>query len=92
MQRVESEPIPTLVLLGALLPLAGGEDVLRADRATEMWSRVPIYIVTADLRLLQRPASLAPDAPQANGVIEKGVEAIHKLRELFEKYREKTTG
>ena len=91
-QRLECEPIPTLVLLDALLPLVAGAQVLQAARSNEKWARVPIYIVTADLRVIQSAASLAPNDALADGVIEKGAQAIQKLRELFEKYREKSSG
>lgn len=90
--RLERGPIPSLVLLDSLLPNAGGDEIVQAARSNPNWARVPIYIVTADLRRVQRPASLIPDALQADGVIEKGPQAIHRLRELFEKYGENTPG
>jgi CheY-like chemotaxis protein len=91
-QRLEREPLPTLVLLDSRLPHATGDEILLAARAHENWLHVPIYLITADLRAVQRLKTLAPDAPHADGVIEKGAESIHKLRELFEQYREKPAG
>jgi CheY-like chemotaxis protein len=88
-QRLEREPIPTIVLLDSRLPHANGDEILQAARAHEKWSRVPIYLITADLRAAQRLKTFAPDAPHADGVIEKGAESIHKLRELFEQFRQK---
>ena len=88
-QRLEREPIPSMLLLDSRLPHANGDEILLAARAHEKWSQVPIYMITADLRGAQRLKTFAPDAPHADGVIEKGAESIHKLRELFEKYREK---
>jgi CheY-like chemotaxis protein len=92
LQRFEREPIPTLLLLDSRLPHASGDEILLAARAHEKWSRVPIYVITADLRGAQRLRTFAPDAPHADGVIEKGAESIRRLRELFEKYREKPAG
>ena len=92
LQRLEREPIPTLLLLDSRLPHASGDEILLAARAHEKWFGVPIYVITADLRGAQRLRTFAPGAPHADGVIEKGAESIHKLRELFEKYREKPEG
>jgi CheY-like chemotaxis protein len=92
LQRLEREPIPTLLLLDSRLPHASGDEILMAARAHKKWSRVPIYVITADLRGAQRLRTFAPGAAHADGVIEKGAESIHKLRELFEKYREKPAG
>ena len=92
LQRLEREPIPTILLLDSRLPHASGDEILLAARAHEKWSRVPIYVITADLRGAQRLRTFAPGAPHADGVIEKGAESIHKLRELFEQYREKPAG
>ena len=89
LQRLQHEPIPTILLLDSRLPHANGDEILAAARAQEKWAHVPIYMITADLRGAQRLKTFAPDAPHADGVIEKGAESIHKLRELFEKYREK---
>ena len=88
LQRLEREPIPTMVLLDSHLPLVQGDDILLAARANEKWSRVPIYMITADLRGAQRLKTFTPGAPHADGVIEKGADSIHRLRELFEKHRE----
>jgi CheY-like chemotaxis protein len=92
LQRLEREPIPTLLLLDSRLPHASGDEILLAARAHEKWSGVPIYVITADLRGAQRLRTFAPGAPHADGVIEKGAESIRMLRELFEKYREKPEG
>ena len=89
LQRLERGPIPTFMLLDSHLPLVQGDDILLAARSKENWSRVPIYMITADIRGAQRLRALSPEAPHADGVIEKGAESIHALRELFEKYREK---
>jgi len=88
-QRLEREPIPSIVLLDSRLPHANGDEILLAARAHEKWSQVPIYLITADLRAAQRLKIIAPDASHADGVIEKGAESIHKLRELFEQLRQK---
>ena len=90
--RLEREPIPTILLLDSRLPLAQGDEILLAARAKAKWARVPIYMITADLRGAQRYKTSLPGEPHADGVIEKGAESIHKLRELFDKYREKTAG
>ena len=89
LQRLQHEPIPTILLLDSRLPHANGDEILLAARAQEKWLHVPIYLITADLRAAQRLKTFAPDAPHADGVIEKGAEAIHKLRELFEQFGEK---
>ena len=90
LQRVEREPIPTIVLLDSRLPGLGGDEILQAARSKEKWSHVPIYMITADLRGAQRYRTFSPDIPHADGVIEKGADSIHKLRELFDEYRGKT--
>jgi len=86
LERLEREPIPTILLLDTRLPHANGEEILLAARAHEKWAGVPIYIITADLRAAQRLKAFPPDAPHPDGVIEKGAESIHLLRELFAKY------
>ena len=91
-QRLEREPIPTILLLDSRLPHANGDEILLAARAHAKWAQVPIYMITADLRGAQKLKAFAPDAPHADGVIEKGAESIHMLRELFAKYREKPAG
>ena len=90
LQRLEREPIPTILLLDSRLPHANGDEILLAARAHEKWSRVPIYLITADLRAAQRLKNFEPDAPHLDGVIEKGAESIRRLRELFEQFREKS--
>jgi CheY-like chemotaxis protein len=89
LQRLDREPIPTILLLDSRLPHANGDEILLAARAKEKWLHVPIYLITADLRAAQRLRTFTPDAPHADGVIEKGAESIRKLRELFEEYRKK---
>jgi CheY-like chemotaxis protein len=91
-QRLEREPIPSMLLLDSRLPHANGDEILLAARAHEKWSQVPIYMITADLRGAQKLRNFAPDAPHADGVIEKGAESIHKLRELLAQFREKPAG
>jgi CheY-like chemotaxis protein len=92
MQRLEREPIPTILLLDSRLPRVMGDEILLAARSKTKWSRVPIYMITADLRGAQKYKNSVPGEPHADGVIEKGAESIHKLRELFEKYRDKAVG
>jgi DNA-binding response OmpR family regulator len=92
LQRLEREPIPTLLLLDSRLPGVGGSEILVAARSKEKWSQVPIYMITADLRGAQKLKTAHLDEPRADGVIEKGADSIHRLRELFEKYRDKTPG
>ncbi len=89
LQRLQREPIPTILLLDSRLPHASGDEILLAARAQEKWRHVPIYFITADLRAAQRLRTFKPDAPHADGVIEKGAEAIRMLRELFEQFGEK---
>ncbi len=92
LQRLEREPIPTMLLLDTRLPHVGGTEILKAARSKEKWARLPIYLMTADLRAAQSLNTIPAEALQADGVLEKGADLIHKLRELFEKYRIKTTG
>jgi DNA-binding response OmpR family regulator len=92
LQRLEREPIPALMLLDSRLPVVQGDDLLRAARAKEKWAGVPIYMITADLRGAQKYKTSLPGEPRADGVVEKGAEAIHMLRQLFQQYREKNTG
>ena len=89
LERLEREPIPAFLLLDSRLPQANGDEILRAARAKEAWAGVQIYMITADLRAVQQYKTIPLDAPRANGVIEKGAESIHKLRELFAGYKEK---
>lgn len=87
-QRLERDPLPTLVLLDSRLPHANGDEILQAARAHEKWLHVPIYLITADLRAAQRLKIFDPETAHADGVIEKGAESIHRLRELFQQFRE----
>jgi DNA-binding response OmpR family regulator len=90
--RLDREPIPTILLLDARLPRLGGDEILKAARAHEKWAQVPIYMITADLRGAQRLRTAPLGEAHADEVIEKGADSIHRLRELFEKYRETTSG
>ncbi len=87
LDRLEAEPIPDLVLLDAHMPVAEGDEILAAIRAKEFWKQVPVYMLTADVRVAKKYSYFAPDSPQPDGVIEKGAESIQQLRELFEKYK-----
>jgi len=89
LERLEREPIPTIVLLDSRLPVAEGDEILKAARSHEKWLHVPIYMLTADTRVSKKYGDLSPGAPQPDGVIEKGAESIHKLRELFKQYQGK---
>jgi DNA-binding response OmpR family regulator len=89
--RLEREPIPTILLLDARLPRLGGDEILQAARAREKWAHVPIYMITADIRGAQRLRTAPLGEPRADEVIEKGANSIHRLRELFDKYRETPT-
>lgn len=92
LQRLEREPLPALVLLDTRLPIAQGDEILLAARSNEKWAHVLIYMITADLRGAQRLKNYLPNTPHADGVIEKGAESIHRLRELFAKLRENPPG
>ena len=87
LERLDRQPIPTLVLLDSRLPQVGGDKILAAARSKDSWSHVPIYVLTADVRVMLSYKDSLPDYSQADGVIEKGGESIHRLRELFEQYR-----
>ena len=89
LERLERDPIPTIVLLDSRLPVAEGDEILRAARLNEKWSHVPIYMLTADLRVSNKYRDFTPDAPRPDGVIEKGAESIHILRKLFKQYEGK---
>jgi CheY-like chemotaxis protein len=88
LQRLEHGPLPTLILLDTHLPMVGGDEILQTARANKQWSAVPIYVLTADVRAAQAYRHFLPGAPHPDGVIEKGAESIHQLRELFAKYKE----
>jgi CheY-like chemotaxis protein len=81
--RLDRDPIPDIVFLDAFLPHVGGEDVLAAARKNPKWAKVPIYILTADVREAQRLRGIKPEALLANGVIEKGGDSIAVLRVLL---------
>jgi CheY-like chemotaxis protein len=89
LDRVEMEPVPDLVLLDAMLPVAGGEEILSVIRSKEGWEQVPVYMLTADFRVAKKYSYDAPDSPQPDGVIEKGADSIQQLRELFQQMKEK---
>ncbi len=84
--RLDRGPLPTLVLLDSLLPSAEGTVILAAARSKEAWQNVPIYMLTADMRIAKKYAEIPAGEPRPDGVIEKGAEAIHNLRDLFKKY------
>jgi hypothetical protein len=48
-------------------------------------------MITADIRGAQRLRTAPLGEPRADEVIEKGANSIHRLRELFDKYRETPT-
>jgi CheY-like chemotaxis protein len=86
-ERLDREPVPTLVLLDVLLPLVNGEEILEAARKKEKWAEVPIYFLTADVRVSRGYRDYLPGAPRADGVIEKGADSIKQVRELLSKYK-----
>jgi CheY-like chemotaxis protein len=92
LQRLEREPIPTMLLLDSRLPGVGGDEILKAARSKEKWAKVPIYMITADLRGAQRLRTARLGDVHADEVIEKGANSIHRLRDLFAKYRDKAGG
>jgi CheY-like chemotaxis protein len=87
--RLEKEPLPAIVLLDSRLPGASGMEILKAARAKDNWSQVPIYIMTADLRGAQEFRMASPAKPHPDGVIEKGPDTIHELRALFKNLKYK---
>ncbi len=87
LDRLESDPIPALILLDARLPVANGDEILAAIRSKPDWSSVPVYMLTADIRVAKKYSYDSPDIPQPDGVIEKGAESIQQLRELFQKFQ-----
>lgn len=87
MERLDREPIPSLILLDSRLPGAEGDEILALARSKEQWSQIPIYMLTADTRVARKYSYYSPDSPQPDGVIEKGAESIRQLRELFDKYK-----
>ncbi len=89
LDRLEIGPVPNLILLDARLPVAEGDEILAAIRSREGWAQVPVYMLTADARVAKKYSYYAPDTPQPDGVIEKGAESIHQLRDLFQKYKGK---
>jgi CheY-like chemotaxis protein len=89
LDRLEQEPVPDLVLLDSILPVVQGEEILTAIRSKEAWEQVPVYMLTADMRIARKFSYDAPDSPQPDGVIEKGAESIQQLRELFQKIKGK---
>jgi DNA-binding response OmpR family regulator len=89
LERLKREPIPTIVLLDSRLPVAEGDVILEAARSNEKWLHVPIYMLTADLRVSKKYKDFSPGAPRPDGVIEKGAESIHQLRKLFKQYQGK---
>ena len=90
LERLERDPLPTLVLLDSRLPSAEGDEILAAARSKEKWLHVPIYMLTADIRISKKYQDFSASVPHPDGVIEKGAEAIHQLRDLFKQYLGKT--
>jgi CheY-like chemotaxis protein len=88
LDRLEMEPLPDLVLLDSLMPVANGDEFLIAARAKENWAHVPIYMLTADSRVAKKYGYFSPDTPQPDGVIEKGSDSIKQLRQLFNQYKD----
>ena len=86
LERLEHDPIPTLVLLDSRLPVAEGDVILAAARSKDKWLHVPIFLLTADTRVSKKYRDFPQDSPQPDGVIEKGAESIRQLRELFKQY------
>ncbi len=89
LDRLESGSIPDLVLLDAHMPVAEGDEILAAIRSRQDWQRVPVYMLTADMRVAKKYSYFAPDTPQPDGVIEKGAESIQQLRDLFQQFQGK---
>jgi CheY-like chemotaxis protein len=87
MERLEKDPIPTLILLDSIMPNISGDEVLTALRANEKWAPVPVYILTADVRFAPGLYNRLPDAPQADGILEKGANAIVQVRAILARYK-----
>jgi CheY-like chemotaxis protein len=87
LDRLEQEPLPTLVLLDAHIPLVKGADVLIAIRSKDRWSEVPVYIMTADRYVAQVYRSGTGKHSRVDGVIEKGSDTLTQLREVLDKYK-----
>ena len=85
--RLDEDPLPAIVLLDSRLPKADGMEILASARSRDRWAQVPIYFLTADTRVAKGRGDFMQGMEQANGVIEKGAESIHQLRELFARYR-----
>jgi CheY-like chemotaxis protein len=83
LRRLDRDPVPDIVLLDSFLPYAGGEDVLVAARRNPRWADVPIYILTADVRVAERQGDFKHKALLATGVVEKGGDSIAILRVLL---------
>src|SRR5512142_2076021 len=54
LDRLETSPIPDLVLLDAHMPVAEGDEILAAIRSEEGWQKVPVYMLTADMRVARK--------------------------------------
>jgi CheY-like chemotaxis protein len=83
MLRLQAEPVPSIMLLDCLLPGADGDSILAAVRLNPLWNQVKVFYLTADVRVTRGYRDYLPGAPQPDGVIEKGAEAIRQLRTLF---------
>lgn len=87
LERIKNQPTPTLILLDAVMPHVSGDEVLASIRADEQWQRVPVYILTADVRAAPGLFDRLPDAPQADGILEKGANSIVQVRALLARYK-----
>lgn len=83
LKRLDNPNLPTLVLLDLHLPHVEGDEFLRMARANPNWKDVPIYIITADIKLAE---DYQRNPRGANGVYLKGDYSIDRLQELLEKY------
>lgn len=87
LKRLEKGPVPALVILDSMMPFVSGDEVLAAIRANERWAGVPVYILTADVRTAPGIRERLGDAPQADGILEKGANSIMQVRALLNRYR-----
>jgi CheY-like chemotaxis protein len=83
MVRLQAEPVPSMMLLDCLLPGVDGDTILEAVRLDPHWKQVKVFYLTADVRVTRGYRDYLPGAPQPDGVIEKGANAIRQLRSLF---------
>ena len=86
LERLDRDPIPAIILLDMHLPSVAGDKILKAMRANKKWTKVPIYILTADVQIAQKYRDISPKAAHPDGVIEKGSNSIYQLRKIFDKF------